>query len=305
MRRYTMLVRGTLLLAALALVAPVPAQAKDTVGLSISTLNNPFFVTLRDGARAAAQKAGLDLVVLDAQDKVDKQVADIEDLVQKKVKVILINPTDAAAVVPAIKRANTAGIPVITVDRGAGGGAVAFHIASDNVAGGKLAGDLVCKLLGGKGKAVELEGIPGSSAARDRGQGFNAALKAGCPGVAVVSRQTANFDRAQGLTVMENVLQAQPAIDAVFAHNDEMALGALQAVRASKRPIRIVGFDATDDAVKSVEACELKATVAQQPSEMGRLAVEKAASLAKGAKAPAATEFIPVALRLVTSGKCK
>jgi ribose transport system substrate-binding protein len=295
--------RGTLLLAALALAAP--AQAKDPIGLSVSTLNNPFFVTLRDGARAAADKAGVDLVVLDAQDKVDKQVADIEDLVQKKVKVILINPTDAAAVVPAIKRANGAGIPVITVDRGASGGAVAYHIASDNVAGGKLAGDLVCKMLGGKGKAVELEGIPGSSAARDRGQGFNAALKAGCPGVAVVSRQTANFDRAQGLTVMENVLQAQPAIDAVFAHNDEMALGALQAVRASKRPIRLVGFDATDDAVKAVNACELKATVAQQPSEMGRLAVEKAVALAKGGKAPGTTEFIPVALRLVTSDACK
>ena len=289
----------------LALLAPAGALAKDTVGLSVSTLNNPFFVTLRDGAKAAADKAGLDLVVLDAQDKVDKQVSDIEDLIQKKVKVVLVNPTDAAAVVPAIQKANAAGIPVITVDRGASGGKVAFHIASDNVAGGRLAGEFACKLLGGKGKMVELEGIPGSSAARDRGEGFNAHLKASCKGVAVVARQTANFDRAQGLTVMENVLQAQPAIDAVFAHNDEMALGALQAVRASKRPIRIVGFDATDDAVKAVEACELKATVAQQPSEMGRLAVEKAAALVKGAKAPAATEFIPVALRLVTSEKCK
>jgi ribose transport system substrate-binding protein len=298
-----MLTRGTLLLVMLALAAP--AQAKDPIGLSVSTLNNPFFVTLRDGARDAAQKAGVDLVVLDAQDKADKQVADIEDLVQKKVKVILINPTDSAAVVPAIQRANAAGIPVITVDRGAGCGSVAFHIASDNVAGGKLAGDLVCKLLGGKGKVAELEGIPGSSAARDRGKGFNAALQAGCPGVTVVARQTANFDRAQGLTVMENVLQAQAAIDAVFAHNDEMALGALQAIRASKRPIRIVGFDATDDAVKAVNACELKATVAQQPAEMGRLGVEKAVALVKGGKAPAATEFIPVALRLVTSEKCK
>ncbi|HET9553502.1 MAG TPA: D-ribose ABC transporter substrate-binding protein [Anaeromyxobacteraceae bacterium] len=295
--------RGTLLLlSALALAAP--AQARETVGLSVSTLNNPFFVTLRDGAKAAAAKAGLDLVVLDAQDKPDKQVADVEDLVQKKVKVILVNPTDAAAVVPAIQRANAAGIPVITVDRAAAGGRVAFHIASDNVAGGKLAGALVCKLLGGKGAAVELEGIPGSSAARDRGQGFNEALKAGCPGVKVVARQTANFDRAQGLSVMENVLQAQPKIDAVFAHNDEMALGALQAIRASRKHIRLVGFDATDDAVKAVAACDLKATVAQQPAEMGRLAVEKADQLVKGGAPPAATEFIPVALKLVSSAKC-
>jgi len=287
------------------LVVAGSAQAKDLVGLSVSTLNNPFFVTLRDGAKAAASKAGLDLVVLDAQDKADKQVGDIEDLVQRKVKVVLVNPTDAAAVVPAIQRANAAGVPVITVDRAAGGGKVAFHIASDNVAGGKMAGELICKLLGGKGNVVELEGIPGSSAARDRGKGFNDALKASCPGVKVVARQTANFDRGQGLSVMENVLQAQKAIDAVFAHNDEMALGALQATRASGRAIKVVGFDATDDAVKAVQACQMAATVAQQPSEMGRLSVEKAAQLAKGGKAPDKTEFIPVALKLVTGEQCK
>ncbi len=298
-----MRVRVLVALAALALAGP--ALAKDTVGLSVSTLNNPFFVTLRDGAKAAAAKAGLELVVLDAQDKVDKQVADVEDLIQKKVKVILVNPTDAAAVVPAIKKANAASIPVITVDRAASGGAVAYHIASDNVAGGRLAAEYVCKMLHGKGKVVELEGIPGSSAARDRGKGFNDSLGAGCSGVAVVARQTANFDRAQGLSVMENVLQAQKEIDAVFAHNDEMALGALQAIKASKRPIRVVGFDATDDAVKAVNACEMKATVAQQPAEMGRLAVEKAAEIVKHHKVPPKTDFIPVALRLVTSEKCK
>ncbi len=298
-----MFVRG-LFLALIASLA-LPAGAKDTIGLSVSTLNNPFFVTLRDGARKAADKAGLTLVVLDAQDKADKQVSDLEDLVQKKVKVILVNPTDAAAVVPAITRANAAGIPVITVDRAASGGKVAYHIASDNVAGGRLAADFACKLLGGKGKMVELEGIPGSSAARDRGQGFNEELKAKCKGVTVVARQTANFDRAQGLTVMENVLQAQPAIDAVFAHNDEMALGALQAIKASKRPIKIVGFDATDDAVKAVNACQLAATVAQQPAEMGRLSVEKAAAIVKGAKPGEKTEFIPVALKMVTNASCK
>ena len=281
------------------------ALAKDTVGLSVSTLNNPFFVTLRDGAKAAADKAGLELLVLDAQDKPDKQVADIEDLTQKKVKVILVNPTDAAAVVPAIQRANGAGVPVITVDRAASGGKVAFHIASDNVAGGRLAADFVCKLLGGKGKLAELEGIPGSSAARDRGKGFNDELKSKCAGVTVAARQTANFDRAQGLTVMENILQAQPRLDAVFAHNDEMALGAVQAIKSSKRKIRVVGFDATDDAVKAVHACDMAATVAQQPKEMGRLAVEKAAELAKGGKAPEQTEFIPVALALVSDAKCK
>lgn len=297
MRKWTLLL-GLLAFGSLGLT-------QNTVGLSVSTLNNPFFVTLRDGAQAAAQKAGVQLIVLDAQDKADKQVADIEDLIQRKVRVILVNPTDAAAVVPAIQKANAANIPVITVDRAAAGGKVAFHIASDNVAGGRLAGEFVCKLLNGKGRVVELEGIPGTSAARDRGKGFNDYLKANCTGVTVVARQTANFDRAQGLTVMENILQAQREVNAVFAHNDEMALGALQAVKASKRPIKIVGFDATDDAVKAVNACDMMATVAQQPSEMGRLSVEKAAEIIKGAAIPAQTQFIPVALKLVTNDKCK
>ncbi|BCZ90660.1 MULTISPECIES: D-ribose ABC transporter substrate-binding protein [Thermus] len=287
------------------ILASAAALAQGAVvGLSLSTLNNPFFVALRDGALQAAQKAGIQLVVLDAQDRVDKQVADIEDLIQRRVRVLLVNPTDSAAVVPAIQRANQAGIPVITVDRAASGGKVAYHIASDNVAGGRMAAEFICNLLKGRGKVVELEGIPGTSAARDRGQGFNAYLKEKCPGVTVVARQTANFDRAQGLSVMENILQAQRDIDAVFAHNDEMALGALQAIKASGRKIPVVGFDATPDAVKAVEACEMAATVAQQPAEMGRFAVEKAVELIRGAKAPAQTQFIPVPLKLVTNPRC-
>jgi len=289
------------------ILASIGALAQGAVvGLSLSTLNNPFFVALRDGALQAAQKAGIRLIVLDAQDRVDKQVADIEDLIQRRVRVLLVNPTDSAAVVPAIQRANRAGIPVITVDRAAAGGQIAFHIASDNVAGGRMAAEYICQqLLKGRGKVVELEGIPGTSAARDRGQGFNAYLKEKCPGITVVARQTANFDRAQGLSVMENILQAQREIDAVFAHNDEMALGALQAIKASGRKIPVVGFDATPDAVKAVQACEMAATVAQQPQEMGRIAVEKAVELIRGTKPPAKTQFIPVPLKLVTNSACK
>lgn len=286
-------------------LAGLQVQAQSgPVGLSLSTLNNPFFVALRDGALQAAQKAGINLVILDAQDRVDKQVSDIEDLVQRRVWVLLINPTDSAVVVPAIQRANQAGIPVITVDRAANGGQVAYHIASDNVAGGRMAAEFICTLLKGRGRVVELEGIPGTSAARDRGQGFNAYLRERCPGVTVVARQTANFDRAQGLSVMENILQAQPQIDAVLAHNDEMALGALQAIKASGRKIAVVGFDATPDALKAVEACDMAATVAQQPAEMGRLAVERAVALLQGTKPPARTAFIPVPLKLVTNPKC-
>lgn len=289
---------------ALTLVAGLAWAAQGTIGLSLSTLNNPFFVTLRDGAKKAADQAGVTLIVLDAQDRVDKQIADIEDLIQRKVDVLIINPTDSDAVVPAVKEANKAGIPVITVDRSANGGQVAYHIASDNVAGGRMAAEYICNKLGGKGKVVELQGIPGTSAARDRGKGFNDYLKESCPGLQVVARQPANFDRAQGLTVMENILQAHPDVDAVFAHNDEMALGALTAIKSRGLKVMVVGFDAIPDAVAAVNKCEMAATVAQQPSKMGELAVQKAIELIQGGKAPASTEYIPVPLKLVTNSSC-
>lgn len=271
------------------------AGDKPTIGLVVSTLNNPFFVDLKDGAQAKADEMGMELIALDSQDDPAKEIANVEDLVTKKVSILLINPTDSDAVAAAIKVANEAGIPVITLDRGANGGEVVSHIASDNVAGGEMAGKFIIEKLGDQGKVVELEGIPGTSAARDRGAGFNDAM-AGSK-IEVVAKQTANFDRTQGLSVMENILQAQPEINAVFAHNDEMALGALEAIKASGREIMVVGFDATDDAVKSVEEGGMAATVAQQPKMIGSLGVETADKVIKN---ETVENFMPVELKLIT-----
>jgi ribose transport system substrate-binding protein len=275
-----------------------PAAGRPTVGLAISTFNNPFFVDLRDGAQAAAAKAMVTLVVLDAQNDPARQASSIEDLIAKKAGVVIINPTDSDAIVPTVKKLNAAKIPVITVDRAANGGTVAAHIASDNVAGGIRAADYVGTRLAGKGNVVMLEGIPGSSAARDRGKGFREGLKK-YPGITLVASQTADFDRAKGLAVMENILQAQKKIDAVFAQNDEMALGAVQAIEAAKRnrEMFVVGFDAIADALKAIQEGRMAATIAQQPKEMGRLAVEAAATVLKGGTVP---RFTPVPLRLVT-----
>jgi ribose transport system substrate-binding protein len=292
--------RGVFAGAVLIVLAALPlyAAAPPTVGLSISTLNNPFFVDLRDGAQAQAAKAKVTLAVLDAQNDAAKEASQIEDLIQKKVAVIVINPTDSNAIVPVIKKINAAKIPVITVDRGANGGQVAAHIASDNVAGGVMAAQYVGRRLKGKGNVVMLEGIAGTSAARDRGKGFRDGLKK-FPAIKLVAVQTADFDRAKGLTVMENILQAQKKIDAVFAQNDEMALGAVKAVQAAKRQneIFVVGFDATTDALAAVKDGTMAATIAQQPKEMGRLAVEAALKLIR--KQPVA-KFTPVPLKLVT-----
>lgn len=270
-------------------------EGKYTIGFVVSTQTNPFFVTLKQGAEDKAEELGVELIVLDSQDDPSKELANMEDLITKNVDLIIVNPTDSDAIVNSIIAANEAGIPVITVDRASNGGEVLAHVASDNIEGGKMAGEYIIEQLKGKGKVVELEGIAGTSAARERGEGFNQVIEES--DIEVVARQTADFDRVKGLEVMENILQSQPEIDAVFAHNDEMALGALEAIKASKRGILVVGFDATDDAVASVEAGDMAATVAQQPELMGKIAVETAVKALKGEKVDS---NIPVELKLIT-----
>lgn len=270
------------------------ASDEKVIGASISTLNNPFFVTLSEGAKAKAKELGATMTIVDAQDNASKQASDIEDLIQQNVDLIIINPVDSSAITASVESANAAGIPVITVDRASEGGEVVAHIASDNIAGGKLAGEYMAELVGQGANVVELEGVAGSSAARDRGEGFNEAAKAA--NLNVVARQTANFNRAEGLSVMENILQANPDVVAVFAHNDEMALGALEAITASGKDIKVIGFDATDDAVAAVEAGKMSATVAQKPEEIGIKAMEAAMAYLNGEKVE---KNIPVDLELI------
>jgi len=273
-----------------------PALAEGTIGLVLSTLNNPFFVTLKEGAEAKAKDLGYKLLVLDSQNDPAKELANVEDLLSKKISLLLINPTDSDAVVSAIRAANRAEVPVVTLDRGATGGDVLSHVASDNVQGGMMAGELIVKVLGGSGKVVELQGVAGTSAARDRGEGFNAAVDA-VAGIVVVASQVADFDRTKGLNVMENILQAQSDIDAVFAHNDEMALGAIKAIESSNRDIIVVGFDGTGDAVMAVKEGAMLATVAQQAARIGSIGVETSDAILNG---KVVAEYSPVPLQLIT-----
>ncbi|PEF37451.1 ribose ABC transporter substrate-binding protein RbsB [Bacillus sp. AFS094228] len=264
------------------------------VGVSISTLNNPFFVSLKDGIEKEAKEKGMKVTVVDAQDDTAKQISGIEDLILQKVDVLLVNPTDSAAISSAVKDANDAGIPVITIDRSSDEGDIETFIASDNVAGGEMAAEYLVKELGEKAKVVELEGVSGASATRERGKGFhNIADKQ----LEVLTSQTAEFDRTKGLNVMENILQGNKDIQAVFAHNDEMALGAIEAIKAAGKDIIVVGFDGNDDALKAVESGELKATIAQQPALIGEEAVNAAEKILKGDKVD---DTITVPLKLVT-----
>ncbi|KAE9529945.1 MULTISPECIES: ribose ABC transporter substrate-binding protein RbsB [Testudinibacter] len=271
------------------------ALAKETLALAVSTLDNPFFVSLKDGAQKEADKLGYNLVVLDSQNDPAKELANVEDLLVRGAKVLLINPTDSEAVANAVMRANKQGVPVITLDRGAAKGEVVSHIASDNVAGGKLAGDFIAEKLGKEAKVIQLEGIAGTSAARERGEGFAQAVEAN--GFALLASQPADFDRTKGLNVMENLLASQSAVQAVFAQNDEMALGALRALQAAKKEVLVVGFDGTDDAVRAVEAGKLGATIAQQPEKIGELGVATADRVLKGEPVEV---MIPVPLKVVS-----
>lgn len=243
------------------------------IGVSLSTLNNPFFVSIREGIEEKAKEEGAEVVVSDAQNDSSVQSNQIEDLITQKVDLIIINPVDSTAIASSVQKANEANIPVICVDRGSEDGEVLSLVASNNVEGGKMAGEFILEKVGENAEVIQLEGIPGASSTRERGQGFEEATK---DKINLVASQPANFDRAEGLTVMENLLQAHPDVKAVFCQNDEMALGASEAIKASGKDIVVVGFDGNDDAVEAVGNGDLAATVAQQPKEMGKLAMENA-----------------------------
>ncbi|CDH20565.1 D-ribose transport protein (ABC superfamily,peri_bind) [Xenorhabdus bovienii str. kraussei Quebec] len=285
------------ILSAVALSATMSANAlaKDSIALVISTLNNPFFVTMKDSAQKEADKLGYNLIVLDSQDNPAKELANVQDLTVRGTKLMLINPTDSDAVGNAVIMANKANIPVITLDRTANKGNVVSHIASDNRLGGKMAGDFIAEKLGNNAKIIQLEGISGTSGARERSEGFSQAAKN--HQFNMLASQPADFDRTKGLNVMQNLLTAHPSVQAVFAQNDEMALGALRALQtANKKDVLVVGFDGTDDGVKAVRSGKLSATIAQRPDQIGIIGVQTADKVLKGEKVDAT---IPVELELV------
>ncbi|MCD7445333.1 substrate-binding domain-containing protein [Streptomyces lincolnensis] len=263
------------------------------VGLAISTLNNPFYVSLRAGAQAEAKKLGVDLTVTDAQNDASQQANQLQNFTSSGLDVIIVNAVDSDAVSPAAKAVNKTGTPLIAVDRSVNNADSASFVASDNVTGGKLAAKELAEKLGGRGKIAILQGMAGTSASRERGAGFAEGLKA-YPGIQVVARQPADWDRTKGLDVMTNLMQAHPDIDGVFAENDEMALGAIKALGAKAgKSVQVIGFDGTADGLTAVKAGTLYASVAQQPTELGRIAVRNAVEVADDEKV-AKSVMVPV-----------
>ncbi|MCP2168936.1 substrate-binding domain-containing protein [Goodfellowiella coeruleoviolacea] len=266
-----------------------------TIGLALSTLDNPFFVQLKEGAEEQAKAMGVTLNVQDARDDATNQVNQVQTFTTQNVNAIIINPVDSDQATPAAKAAETASIPVVSVDRVINNAKVASEVASDNVDGGSLAAVQLGKVT--SGGVVQLQGTVGASASKDRGEGFAQGLNI-AGNINVIDKQSADFNRARGLDVMTNLLQAHPDLKGVFAENDEMALGAIQALgdRAGK-DVMVVGFDATPEGLTAVEQGKMAATIAQQPKEMGKKAVEQAVKAAKGEQVQ---QVIDVEVKVVT-----
>ncbi|MBE2201974.1 MAG: substrate-binding domain-containing protein [Anaerolinea sp.] len=268
-----------------------------TIGLLIPN-NISFFTVLADGAVEAAARFNVTLHVREANDTLATQQAQIQEMIDQQVQAIIIVPVDTEAIVPSLQAANDAGIAIFTVDRSADTDVIIAHIASDNAAGGHMAADYLAETIGRQGNVVELTGIAGTSAAQERGRGFNEAIAA-FPNIQIVAQETGNFNLAEGQQAFAAILSEHADIAAVFAHNDDMILGAIAAAQEVGRANQIVfvGFDAIDAAVTALENGELNATIAQQPAEMGRLGVETAVLYLQGNTTP---NFIPVELSLIT-----
>jgi ribose transport system substrate-binding protein len=309
MRNYTFLFVVALALAAPSCNREAPqADAKKTVALVLKTLNHPFFVEMRRGAQEAADRLGVTLQVQAAEREidVDKQMQIVENMLQTGIDVLAITPSGSREIVSALVKAKAANVPVLIVDtrldaKAAADAGVApkTFIGSDNYEGGKLAGEFVVTSTGGKARVGILEGIAGHETGDSRLRGFRDAV-AKAPGITIVASQPANWERDQGFNVFQNMLQAHPDLDTVFAASDLMALGAIEAIAAAGKTgtIKVVGFDALDDAKQAIAEGRMAASVAQFPYEMGRTAVESAVKVLNGETLPA---DIMVKLEMITS----
>lgn len=262
------------------------------IGLTVPSLTHPFFIYLRDNIIDEANSLGVKVVAMDAEDVAAKQMSIVENFISREVDGVLISPIGADSLVPAVEALNEAGIPVATIDRQVSGGKVLVHVGADNVEGGRVAARYILEKLGSSGQVIELEGTPGASPAIDRKKGFHEVLDSSP--IKVLVSQSANFQRANGQSVMENLLQVHQDFQAVYAANDEMILGALEAMAANNVPadqVVTVGYDAIPDALSEIRSGRLDATVEQYPGRQARTALRLLVDHLRDGKTPESPEL--------------
>jgi ribose transport system substrate-binding protein len=275
-------------------------DAKQKIAVIISTLNNPWFVVLGETAKERATELGYDATIFDSQNDTAKEAANFENVIAGGYKAILFNPTDANGSIANVLKAKAAGIPVFCIDREINStNAATSQMLSDSYSGCVKLGQYFVKTVGKEGEYAELLGIVGDNNTWNRSKGFHSVVD-NYPGLKMVAQQSAEFDRAKGLEVMESILQAHPNIKAVFCGNDAMALGAYQAlVTAGKTDqVKVFGFDGADDAVKLIAEGKMAATGMQFPKTMARKSAEYADAYLKGQRD--FPQKVPVPVELVT-----
>jgi ribose transport system substrate-binding protein len=279
---------------------------KIVIGFSQVTFESPFYTSLVDAAKAEAEKQGAELIVVDAQNDIEKQNADVQDLITKGIDVLVLNPTNPTAVTPALNAAKNANVPVVTVDRPTEE-KVASFVGRDNKEMGRIAGKQAVALLGGEGKAqgkiIELQGDAGGKVMMDRHDGFHEIVGKE-PGVTIVEGPYCDYVRAKAVKAFQDLLQANPDVKLVYAHNDDMALGALQVLEQANMldQVKIVGIDGLSEAVKAIIDGKYSATVFNDPAKLGALTVDTAIKVAKGEKVP---EYVDGGTGLIDASNAK
>lgn len=254
-----------------------------TATMVISTLNNPFFVSVADGAKVQAKQLGLALDIQNANNQ-DQSALDLTaTALTKQPSVLIIDPVGSDSGGAMTSQANKAKVPVVAFDRAPASGNLASFIGYDAIAAGKAAAKSLGEALNGQGKVVEIQGIMGTNVAQDRSKGFNEGIK-DFPKIQIVAVQSADFDRGKALNVMTNVLQAHPDINGVYAANDEMAMGVIAALKARglAGQVKVVGNDGIADALAAIQAGTMYSTNAESPFVLGKEVVSIAVKVAKG-----------------------
>jgi len=297
--RAVALAMASILLVFSATAADQPA-AKGKIAVVISTLNNPWFVVLAETAKARAIELGYDATIFDSQNDTAKEASHFENLIAGGYKAVLFNPTDADGSVANVLKAKAAGVPVFCIDREINStNAATSQMLSDSYSGCVKLGQYFVKTVGKEGKYAEMLGLVGDNNTWNRSKGFHSVVDR-YPGLKMVAQQSADFDRAKGLEVLESILQKNPDIKAVFCGNDAMAMGAYQAlVSAGKdKQVKVFGFDGADDVVKLIAEGKIAATGMQFPKVMAQKAAEYADEYLKGKRD--FPQKIPVKVDLVT-----
>jgi ribose transport system substrate-binding protein len=271
----------TTLLSGAAAIATTAAWAEG-IGASLLTQQHPFYIQLADAMKAEAEDQNVAIEVSIANQDLSKQLADVEDFIVKGVDVLIISPVDSQGVLPAIMKAQKAGIKVITVDVPAQNIDVTSHIGTDNYTGGVKAGELMAEVLGEKGEVAIID-YPTVQSVVARINGFKDAV-ANYPDVEIVAQQT-GITRAEALAVAQNMLQANPEIDGIFGFGDDAALAAAVAVKAAglQDQVKVIGFDGMEEAINAVNTDPVMVGVIQQfPDQMGKSAVDTAIRIING-----------------------